>query len=202
MTQSEDDLRHLLQGLADAEPLPDEVADRLDTTMARLVAARPNAAAPSRRRWMTVGVVAAALVGIAAVGVGAVQGSWVNSGSSASAGVANDAAGASVPAAGEPTAAVGDSGFGAKAETAAPSFTTSGLARQVRAWWAQNPTYSAPATCPGPWETDSALSLAVHLDGSPAALVVFPAQGDSQLLEIFACDAPAAPAAQVTVPAH
>ena len=202
MTQPEEDLRHHLRGLADVEPLPDEVADRLDATLARLVAARPDTAAPSRRRWMTVGVVAAALVGITAVGVGAVQGSWVTSGSSASAGVANDAAGASVPAAPNPTAALGPSGFGAKAEASAPSFTTSGLARQVRAWWTQNPTYSAPATCTGPWQTDSARSLAVHLDGSPAALVVFPAQGDSQLLEIFACNAPAAPAAQVTVPTH
>jgi hypothetical protein len=209
----EEELRLLLRGLADAEPLPDEVAERLEATAARLAATR--AAGPARpvRRRVVIGVAAAAAVGVVGVGLTALAhtpGSSVSAGSSAPTTFAQEqgAPGASTDHGGQAPdttkemIAPGASGTASMRayDAALPTFVTGGLTRQLTAWWAGSPSLSGTdGTCPGPWLSGPALALEARLDGAPAALLVFPAQGTSQLLEIYRCDAVSSPAGTASV---
>lgn len=215
MSDPDDELRQLLRGLAVTERIPDDVADRLDQTLDRLVATRVQR--PTRRigRVVAIGAVAASAVGVVAFGVTALTHLQAStSGSAASAEASSlarpnsnadpsvaptiDAASSSLP---EFTSqAVKGSQLPTPSLVRIPSFPSAGLAEALRTWWTGSPSYDSGSTCAGPWLSGPARTTPAILDGSPAALLVFPPQDGSQTLQIFLCGSPETPVAEIEVP--
>ncbi len=210
-------LQALLAGLGsgaghEADPLPAEVAARLDETLAGLVAEREAAktteehratgtVVPLRPRWMP--RLAAAVAAVIVLGLGALT--WATLGHPD----------------GNSTATSSDAGAGSTQKEQAPSTSALGavpdlhadtFARDVRAFLLTTPALrvpappkqqspgahsssssgaaptSPPAACAGPVVTDGASRTVVTVDGTPAALVVHPVRHGARLVEAWTCD--------------
>jgi hypothetical protein len=207
-------LRALLAELSsgidhEADLLPPEVANRLDDTLAGLVAEREAAkiseehtatgrVVPLRPRWMP--RVAAAAAAVIVLGLGALT--WANLGhlgdgvhatsTDAGAGSAQSEQAPKAEAVPEPTPVLHAATF-ARDVRALPvlTFGTRGPAR-VHGELSGTSSGRAPASpsvaCSGPPVTDGSTVTLVKLDAAPAALVVHPARKGRSLVEAWSCD--------------
>ena len=200
----------------ESEPLPDEVAVRLEETIAALVAERAasqtseehtatGTVVPLRPRWLPRAAAAAAAVVVLAGGGAAVAGflhhpaDTASSASTSSTSREQPAAGgdaasgrAAQPGAGSTAAPAPAARSGAAPSTATPHLTTAGYAADVRALLARRPALhghadGATASCPGPADLGDASTAPVVLDGTPALLVVRPPVGGSRAVEVWSC---------------
>ena len=189
VTEGDERIRALLAESGSArrsERMPEEVAARLDQTLADLVAEREAAGSvvPLRRRWAPRLAVAAAAVivlgggGVVASSLGAFdQTGQADSATSGSAAAERDTS--------------------ALAET--PSLASGAFGREVAALLEESPAPlrpdarqeagdSAASACAGPGGRAGADRRAVRLDGEPAVLLVHPRRGDRRLVEAWTCD--------------
>lgn len=186
------------------EPLPPEVAARLDDTLAALVAERAGAERLSpqpkraRRRWPTV-LVAAAAVCLIALGAGdlvrsAGGGASTTSGQAASEAKAGGAADASGTLVGRPPLP--------RLHTATLRADVARVARQRQAGRTAPPAGPAAVACATPPHSPRQRVLLVRLDGDPASLVLDPVADGHRVARLYRCEAPGAALASVTVPAR
>lgn len=205
----EQHLRALLADLGSAsggaEPLPDDVALRLDEALAGLVAERDAPSrSPSRTRWQPrLAVAAAAVVVLGLGGVATVhlsRSAGENStADSAAGGSAAQSQVESQPSAGSaarspaqsPAPLAGKSQLSA----ALPRLSSAGFARGVTRLVGSRSYLRLPAAadtaapaCTGPSVTDDATVTPVSLDAAPAALVVHPGEAGKRLVEAWSCD--------------
>jgi hypothetical protein len=209
-------LRALLAGLGseagdEADPLPPEVAMRLDETLAGLVAEREAAkmseehratgrVVPLRPRWMP--RLAAAAAAVIVLGLGAMT--WASLGHPRG----NETATSSGAGAGS---AQKEQAPTASARSAAPDLHAATFARDVRTYLLHTPTLRVPAplkqqsqgedsssssgstptsptaACVGPRITDGSNLTVVTLDAAPAVLVVHPVKHGERLVEAWSC---------------
>jgi hypothetical protein len=209
--EQEQHLRALLADLGStgdgADPLPADVAARLEETLGELVAQRETAQVTDpRRRWRPRLVAAAAAVTVLGLGgLTAADLSHSDHSSSSTATSSGSSGGAeSQPLSGSATT---------KAAPGLPQLRVAGFARDVRSLLGRSPSLrararvygekddsagtpapanasgaAAGAACAGPPLTDGATSTPVSLDSKPAALVVHPTTGGKRLVEAWSCD--------------
>jgi hypothetical protein len=200
--------RHLRALLADlgstgggAERLPDDVALRLEDTLAGLVAERSAVPARSRSRWLPRLAVAAAAVVV--LGLGGVATIHLSRSGGENSTADSAAGGGSAGSAGSEAQSPSPLYGANKLAQAVPGLSSSGFAREVAALVGSRPGLRAPAaedtssartaspgadsTCAGPAVTDGARVTPVSLDAAPAALVVHPAKGGKRLVEAWSC---------------
>ncbi len=207
-----------------ADPLPDDVAARLDRVLGELVAGRPSAPEggdgpeadrpdPRRRRWPAV-LVAAAVVSVVALGVGTLG--W-GSGTRSTGDTAASAGGQVASAPEGPARSEGSPGAAVRGAAEPAPLRSSTLRRDVRRVVEATRAYGsaqldgtsqqgarpvpAPA-CTVPPHTARAQVIAVTLDGAPATLVVDPPTDGAREARVYACDDVTAPLAAVPVPAQ
>lgn len=212
--EQEQRLRALLADLGSsgdgAEPLPDDVALRLDEALAGLVAERVDAPsrAPSHSRWRQRLAVAAVAVVVLGLGGGATvhlsRSAGENStADSAAGGSAAQSQVESQPPDGSAARSPAQSPAQSPAPLAGKSQLSAALPRLSSAAFARGVTRlvgsrsylrlpaaadtAAPA-CTGPSVTDGATVTPVSLDAAPAALVVHPGKGGKRLVEAWSCD--------------
>lgn len=211
----EERVRRLLAG-AGPEPLPADVATRLDDTLAALARERrerreagqapsterlPVEPARTRRRWPMV-LVAAAAVCLIALGAGDLVRSGVDSGGASSAGQAASQA--------KPGAA--GAADGREALVAAPplprlhtptlSADVARAARQHADGRLDATAGPAAVRCAAPPHSPGDRVLLVRLDGDPASLVLGPVTDGHRAARLYPCEAPGAPLVSLTVPAR
>jgi hypothetical protein len=208
-----DDLRALLAEARVVEPVPDDVAARLDATLASLRAewAASAPVVPLRRRLGPILAAAAAVIVVVGGGFGITQTLHQSSGQDSRHATAADKASSADAGA--------DAGGSTTGSAAAPvlAFTTSGFAREVAGLGAARLTglpgttatagdsvsrapapthgespYEAAApqgarSCAGP-ALPGTRSIPIILDGHPAALVVHPVSAGRELVEAWSCD--------------
>lgn len=225
-------VRRALAATPPEGPMPPEVVDRLERTIAELRLAEPvetpgervvepvetplvSLEERRRRRWPAA-LVAAASVAVLGYGVGTVL---VDT--SPQTELATDSAGSEAegrtfdeeaPAA--PQEESGADGFGAEslAEGVRAELTRSALRSDVEALLAQRGAVErrAPdddrdselAGCPVPPGTDRATLFAVLLNGRPGTLVLRPASGGERVAQVYSCDAEPSVLASTTVAAR
>jgi hypothetical protein len=206
MTDPDDAVRRLLAQARHDEPLPDDVATRLDEVLADLRAEDPPrpvvdlAAARRRRTRIRNGLVAAAAVVLVGFGISRVDLSGMSADSS-DAGASSDSAAAREGAATAPEA--GDAGLGS--QPAPVRLRSDSLEQQVRRLVAgsavaeseQRGLLDADGDCPGP--SGPGQALVATYDGAPAVLVLRPPAGGVQLAEVYLCGE-SAPVRSVSVP--
>jgi hypothetical protein len=216
--EQERQLRALLADLgtsSEASTMPPEVADRLEATLAELVAERPGnqpraTVVPLRRRWVPRATAAAAAVIV--IGAGGVAAANLLDGNSAS--KDNATAGSSSSDAGGATSqeSLGDTATDAPKtppaarpsglplrlpRVTAASFDTD-VERLLRRRDAASGDTSArqkdrtslqqyAGSCPGPAERGRSSTTPVLYDDTRAALLIHPAQGGDQLVEAWTC---------------
>ena len=208
----EERVRRLLAG-AGPEPLPPDVASRLDETLAALVAERrehDGAASGerltvrpgrTRRRWPMV-LVAAAAVCLIALGAGDLVrsgggGAATSSGQAASESRAGAAGGLADHASGTGTVV---------ARGPLPRLHSATLRADVaRAAGRHSAPRAAPAgpaavRCTTPPHSPRERVLLVRLDGDPASLVLGPVIDGHRVARLYRCADPAAPLTSLTVP--
>lgn len=194
MDDEDERIRALLAAAGSAnrpESLPEDVAARLDRTLADLVTEREGAGSvvPLRKRWAPRLAAAAAAVvvlgagGVAATGLGAFDSSGQHdSATSGAAGAESDT-----------------SESDTKALAEAPSLASASFPRDVAALLAGSPDLLRPdarqeagdttaLSCPGPTVRDDVERRDIRLDGDPAALLVHPLHSDGRLVEAWTCD--------------
>lgn len=170
-------------------PVPDDVAARLDATLAGLSGPAHEQghehAPPDRRRWPQLLVAAAVAV---VVGAGAVTATLATRGSSGSSSDSGAAGGAA-------SSARSDQAESGPADDATvPTLTRAGFAAQVATLLA-DPAAEArrpgratlAAGCASPPGRGEVLT--VRFEGEPAVLVVRPAEGGRSAVEAWTCDA-------------
>ena len=218
----DDEIRRLLAEARHTEPIPPDVAGRLDGVLADLRAERPvranvtDLAAARRRRRVRTLLVAAAAVVVVGVGVDQVR-DW-------SPGAGSDSSGSSASVEGEASAdgaAGGDSlsplddAEDAPAPAAARPvrISTDRFARQVAALQAGRAElstgretgsgaleYSADAFTACALDVGRGRVVPVRYDGAPGVLVFRPVRGDSQVVDLYLCGG-AEPTRSITLPA-
>lgn len=219
----DDEVRRLLADARHTEPIPPDVAGRLDGVLADLRAERPvrasvtDLAAARRRRRVRTLLVAAAAVVVVGVGVDQVRGwspgvSSSDSGSSASSQGESNADGA---AGGDSLAELDGPVPDAQAPSAARPVPISAdrFARQVAVLQRQRTAlssgretgsgalnYSADAAAPCPLDVGRGRAVRVRYDGAPGLLVFRPVRGDSQVVDLYLCGG-TDPARSITLPA-
>ena len=189
MDDEDERLRALLAEAGSAnrpEPLPEDVAARLDRSLAELVAEREGAGSvvPLRKRWAPRLAAAAAAVvvlgagGVAATSLGAFDSSrQADSGASGGVGAASDA----------------------KELAEVPTLASASFARDVDVLLQGSPTLLRPdarqeagdtaaSSCPGPSGRADAERRDIRLDGDPAVLLVHPRRSTGRLVEAWTCD--------------
>ncbi len=205
----------------DAGPVPDDVAARLDDTLAGLVAERadgPSAvsglAERRRRRWPQVLVAAAA---VSVISLGAAN---LFSGGEAELSTAGDAGGAAVESAPEDSSreSPGDGQAAAPEEAvpnsdtvtrSSPNLRTESLTTDIQriedfrlappALQFREPRVQSGVSCATPEAARGDNLLRVQLDGEPSVLVLRKPVGDERLAEVFSCDDTDSPVATTTV---
>jgi hypothetical protein len=219
LTPEEEQVRRLLAGARHTDPMPTDVADRLDRVLADLAAeAPPDAAAPvdlaARRRRRTFAariLVAAAAVVVLGVGISRID---LGSSGDADSGSAADSAGSAESDAGGQAEKAPDSSL--RALASGPVRLDSGrFPRQVRQLLGgvpadlfrqqgakadvPNADTSVPApVCRNPaWGRGT--RIAAQYDGQPAALVVRPDADGRRTVDLFLCGEDR-PTRSVTVP--
>jgi len=215
-----EDVRRLLVSAASPGPtLPAEVAERLDTVLADLVASRSEEGAagspvvplvPRRRRWPQV-LVAAAAVSVLSLGVGTVlrDGGMMSAREDAASGSAAESAdrpetlsdkGAGEPA---PTTDQDTQGSAEMARSTVLRLRTRSLAldlQRVRDFALAVPAGARwSAACVRPATTTGDEWLPVRLDGEPAVLLLRAPTGDRRRADVYTCEDGAEPAATGTV---
>lgn len=212
---SEDDqIRRLLADARHTEPIPPDVAERLDGALADLRADRPlrptvtDLAAARRRRRARTMLIAAAAVIVVGVGVNQVRGMEVSGGddaNSADAGSSQASAGGDAAAERTEADAPVDGGAfdaenevgelsGRAARVTATDFGSAALElRDQRESLRRYLLYqsSADAVIPkdgcvdGGWGRGR--TVRVRYDGSPAVLVYRPPRGETQVVDLYVC---------------
>lgn len=233
LTPQHDAVRRLLADARHTGPTPPEVVARLDETLASLVVERgarplePEVPAPAdlaarRRRVAGIGLLAAAAVVVAGVGLGQVLprgGSDAGSADSSSADSSSADSGTGLersaegPADGSAGADAGEgAGVGPESLKSAaprvpvPTLTSSDpdLADQVERLRSQAVGSRLGATdvsapCAGPAD-DGGRRVTAEVDGLPGVVVFRRPAGDTQRVEVYTCDA-AVPVRTLTIPA-
>ncbi len=191
------------------EPMPDDVAARLEETLAGLTAERtpqhPTAGSaatdrsttgstvvPLHRRWGPRLAVAAAAVVVLGVGGVAVSnlGLLDDSGGTSAGSTADSAGGeAGVEQAPEalPAPALSSTSFAADA-TALLRRTPALAAPPGAAARERSRALLPPPECPGPEQPRAATRTLVRLDGEPAVLLVRPERAGRRLVQAWTCD--------------
>ena len=189
----EEQVRRLLAQARHEEPIPDDVAARLDRVLADLRAEPAESGAPvvdlavrRRRRRLTQGLVAAAAVVVLGVGVSRID----LAGSGGDAGTAADSASEAIEGSSEPPS---DAAGSALASPPAPlALSAEGFERDVRRLLhAGGPQLDEGAgedtdsTCPVP--AGRGARVAVSYDGRPAVLVVRSVAGGGRVVDLYVC---------------
>lgn len=208
-------VRRALASAPDPGPVPDDVAARLDRTLADL--ARQRSATPRRRRWPA--VLAAALVAsLVAFGVGTL----VRAGTGAGSGAQSTSSGAaSAPYAGArtsqpeggaargpaaaPVARLHSASFGrdvgrmlAVLDTTRLGHTSGHLDTRTPRGTTPHPT-TRPSACLLPRSPAGSQVLRVLLDGRPATLVLGPSRHGIRTAWAYSCDDVSSPVARARV---
>ena len=232
LTPQHDAVRRLLADARHTEPAPPEVVARLDDALAALVAERGAEAPPSgpvapvplasrRRRAVGIGLLAAAAVVVAGLGVGQVLpggGSDAGSADSTAAGASRDASSDDSPDdsadsdTGLERSAEGSAGAGPESlrsyapQSGEPVLASDDpeLVDQLVELRSQGVTFRGDASavtspCLGPAD-DGGRRVPVQLDGSPGVVVFRRPDGGTQRVELYSCAAPD-PVRTLTVPA-
>jgi hypothetical protein len=230
LTPPHDAVRRLLADARHTDATPPEVVARLDDALAALVAERGAQPLPSgttgpvppvplasrRRRVVGIGLLAAAAVVVAGVGVGQVlpRGDDAGSADSATAGASRDASTDDGPDSdtGLERSAEGSAGAGPESlrsyapQSGEPVLTSTdpAIADQLVQLRSQGVLFRAGADalavpCAGPAD-DGGRRLAAQVDGSPGLVVFRRPVGETQRVELYTCDAPD-PVRTLTVPA-
>ena len=237
LTPEHDAVRRLLADARHTGPTPPEVVARLDEALATLVAEHgaehvvehgagtppSEAAAPvslgaRRRRVVGIGLLAAAAVVVAGVGVGQVLPRGADDGGSADSAGAGASAGASDNSAGSDTglerSAKGSAGAEPgpeslrtySAQSGEPSLTSSdpALAEQLVQLRSEGVLFrggdpAAALSCAGPADAGGR-RLPAPPDGRPGLVVARRPAGDTPRVELYTCDSPD-PVRALTVPA-
>lgn len=230
LTPPHDAVRRLLADARHTGPTPPDVVERLDEVLASLVAER--AAGPSsyavpvpadlgarRRRLVGIGLLAAASVVVAGLGVGQVLPRGGDDGGSADSSTASTAdsgtgleRSAEGPASSSAGGAAADSEAGPQsrrtfsAQGGVPTLTSSdpALADQVEQLRAEAVLLPSEATgvtapCAGPAGVGGR-RLAVEVDGFPGVVVFRRPDGATQQVEVYRCDDPV-PVRTLSLPA-
>lgn len=220
---SEEEVRGLLAEAAPREPMPSEVASRLDSVLADLVSERagtePHNVVPlptRRRRWPQV-LVAAAAVSVLGLGVGSLLGNGAltpTQEDSATAGAESgeDAAGESADERSDRPNALSEENADPGDGQAAPEPAQDGSVLRLRRRTleldlqrAQDLALAEPlgrrwdTACVRPRTTAGDEWLPARLDGEPAVLVLRDARDGQRRAEVYTCGAPGTPAATGTV---
>lgn len=209
MTDDEQ-VRRLLADARHTEPLPPDVADRLDGVLADLRADRPlrptvtDLAAARRRRRARTMLLAAAAVVVVGIGIGQLNGSGTGDDEAADSATSSDAGGSAAgdreqtgPADGlmggdSAAESVPEPASGSAARVDSRTFGTRVL--QLRDQGAvldrdQGPAalqYEAKARCVGR-DPGAGTPVSIRYDGSPAVLVYRPPRGDTQVVDLYLC---------------
>lgn len=210
-----DDLRALLADARVTDPIPDDVAARLDSTLQSLQITRATErdsrtnVVPLRHRVGRVLVAAAAAVVIGAGGVGVAQLARNGNGSADSM-TADKAAGGAAQEDGLVPGATGQSGSLNAPQAAAardvPHLTTAGFARDaarvMRTAYLysldiQSPAPTTPTTGPGSPNADSAAPLSGYLPLQAPPVTATPERAGARDQDLVACAGPDAPDAIV-----
>lgn len=212
MTDPDDAVRRLLAEARHDEPLPDDVAARLDGVLADLRAEGPPprvvdlAAARRRRTRIRTGLVAAAAAVLVGVGLSRVDLSGLSADSS-DAGAASDTASresATGPAAPSPLEDADAGGSGLASLGPAVRLSSDRLEQQVqRLVGSTSAEYDAGRStdqageCPAP--AGPGRALVATYDGAPAVLVLRPPASGVQVAEVYLCGE-GTPVRSVSVP--
>jgi hypothetical protein len=234
LTPEHDAVRRLLADARRTGPTPPEVVARLDEALATLVAEhgiehgaeapRSGAAAPislgaRRRRVVGIGLLAAAAVVVAGVGVGQVLPRGADDGGSADSASAGASASDSDSSAGSDTglerSAKGSAGAepgpeslrSHAAQSGEPTLTSSdpALADQLVQLRSEGVLFTGGASavtlpCAGPADSGGR-RLTAQVDGRPGLVVFRRPDGETQRVELYTCDSPD-PVRALTVPAR
>jgi hypothetical protein len=222
--EQEEQVRRALAAAAGADDadrgsdrVPDDVAHRLDSVLADLVAQRSprpeghdELAERRRRRWPQV-LVAAATIAVIVVGGGAVALRGMHgSGGSADSSAAGGAAEQSAPRAPQS----GGKALAGGAAPGTPDLHRATLRRDLQAVVAggalddraraavpspTTPSAKAAEPCPAPALPSGAEAVAVRLDGAPAVLVLGPVRDGTRAARVYSCDDTSAPVATTRV---
>lgn len=184
-----------------AGPVPDEVAERLDATLATESTRRTGSTTPHRWPRLLVAAATLSVVGLGITQLDDVTGSGGDASSGETAITSRDAGGQAQEA--EP--APPDSAGSARVEDL-PAVEHATLRRDVRAVLAAGALRAgeagpAPAgdPCRRPRTAPTDRWGLVRLDGEPAVLVLRGGSGLRRTVEIFACDRPGDPVVRVHV---
>ena len=208
MTEDEQ-VRRLLADARHTEPLPPDVADRLDGVLADLREDRPlrptvtDLAAARRRRRARTMLLAAAAVVVVGIGIGLVAGPGSDDDSADSV-TSSDAGGSAATEREEPSPADGFMSGDAAAESA-PDPTSESAARvdsrsfgtrvlqlrQQRAVLDRDLDSGAfltqsKARCIGR-DAGAGAAVPIRYDGTPAVLIYRPPRGDTQVVDLYLC---------------
>ena len=234
LTPQHDAVRRLLADARHTDVTPPEVVARLDDALAALVAERdagtpaseeagpvapstPVSIASRRRRVAGIGLLAAAAVVVAGLGLGQVLprgGDDAGSADSATAGASRDASAddSADSEGGLERSTEGSAGSGPESlrsyapQSGEPTLTSSdpALAGQLVRLRPQGVTFQGDASavtspCLGP-AGDGGRRVSVQLDGAPGVVVFRRPDGGTQRVELYTCAAPD-PVRTLTVPA-
>ncbi|MBA2955056.1 hypothetical protein GON03_12005 [Nocardioides sp. MAH-18] len=217
MNDPDDAVRRLLAEARHAEPLPDDVAARLDDVLADLRAEGPPpavvdlAAARRRRTRLRNGLVAAAAVVLVGFGISRVDLSGMSTDSSDAGGSADSAARESAAAPAAPSPLDGDAqaegqldGQGLASLGPVVRLRSDRLEQQVQRLVAASAAGSDQGRsadevdeCPAP--SGPGRSLAATYDGAPAVLVLRPPAGGVRVADVYLCGE-STPVRSVSVP--
>jgi hypothetical protein len=213
MNDPDDAVRRLLAEARHDEPIPDDVAARLDGVLADLRAAEPPpqvidlAAARRRRTRLRNGLVAAAVVVLVGFGISRVDLSGMSADSSDAGGSSDTAAGESAAEPAAPSPLDGDAetdGQGLANLAPVARLTSDRLEQQVRrlvedaaAGRDEVRSVDEAGDCRVP--SGPGRSLAATYDGAAAVLVLRPPAGGVRVADVYLCGQ-STPVRSVSVP--
>jgi len=219
----EDQVRRLLADARHDEPIPPDVATRLDAVLDDLRAARADRPPPAvadlgaarRRRRVRALLVAAAVVVVAGVGIDQLRHLDVDSDSTAGGSSADSATSSREAAGGDRDGLAAQAPESPQDFADAPRLDSDGFARQVARLRSGNADLYAtesqaqdgartdlsavpqPADCAAPGR---GRVVAVRYDGEPGLLVYRPVRGDTQIVDLYLCGR-TEPTRSITLPA-